>query len=54
VSGGSANLMTPCELQAFSQQINQDECAHFRAGPKPPPYQQRNDACPASLQPLND
>jgi hypothetical protein len=54
VSGGSANLMTPCELQAFSQQINQDECAHFRAGPKPPPYQRRNDACPASLQPLND
>jgi len=27
------NLMTPCELQAFSQQVNQDECDHFRVGP---------------------
>jgi|SRR6185437_4944175 len=28
----SDNLMTPCDLQAFSQPITDDECAHFRAG----------------------
>ena len=27
------NLMTPCGIQAFNKQINQNECAHFRAGP---------------------
>jgi len=27
------NLMTPCVLEPFNQQVNQDECAHFRAGP---------------------
>lgn len=39
VSGGRANLMTPCGVGAFSRPINEDECAHFLKGPAPPPYQ---------------
>lgn len=35
---GKGNLMTPCDIQVFSWQINQNECNHFRAGPKAPPY----------------
>lgn len=49
----SENLMTPCDLEAFSQSINDDECAHFRRGPVTR-YRQGGDACQTSLQPRND
>lgn len=46
---GNFSLMTPCEIQAYSAQINQDECNHFRAGPVSSYPAGQGDACPPSL-----
>jgi hypothetical protein len=45
---GNMSLMTPCDIQAYSAQLNQDECNHFRAGPVPSYPAGQGDACPPS------
>jgi hypothetical protein len=45
---GSDNLMTPCDLQAFSQPITDDECTHFRTGPATSFPSASGDTCPAN------
>lgn len=46
---GNMSLMTPCEIEAYSAQLNQDECNHFRAGPLPSYPAGQGDACLSSL-----
>jgi hypothetical protein len=41
--------MTPCGIEAFSKQINKDECDHFRAGPVSYYPTGAGDACPKTL-----
>lgn len=48
ILNNSENLMTPCDLEAFSQSINDDECTHFRSGPATS-YGQGGDACPTIM-----
>lgn len=44
------NLMSPCAAAPYHQQINHEECGHFLAGPKKPPYPGLSDACPLGSQ----